>query len=212
VGEWEQSDWYLRIAPDEYRALYRACRTATGLDDLPDDPEALTAVERQRLRRALPGRSYPADAQGHYRALCTRVSVESATRWQDNVTRQRAPERQAWRLLRIGNATYFLLGADAKRPLRLRVASPWDWRQAFEFLGLEIQPAQAGQPQVDWSMAYRERATGRERVVEGHVEVRWSHGRFAQPPEAKIYLDTPTDEIPGYFALNAEADQPRLWD
>jgi hypothetical protein len=48
--------------------------------------------------------------------------------------------------------------------------------------------------------------------VEGHVEVRWSHGRFAQPPEAKIYLDTATDEIPGYFALSTGADQPRLWD
>jgi hypothetical protein len=213
VGDWEQSDWYLRTAPDEYRALYAACRTSTGLDDLPDDPATLTAVDRRRLRLALPGRSaYPADAQDHYSALCTRVSVESARRWGDNVTRQRSAERQAWRLLRIGNATYFLLGADTRRPLRLRVASPWDWRQAFEFLDLDIRPGRAGQPQVDWSVAYRERATQKHRVVEGHVEVRWSHGRFAQPPEAKIYLDTPTDEIPGYFPLSAEPDQPRLWD
>jgi hypothetical protein len=92
------------------------------------------------------------------------------------------------------------------------VASPWDWRQAFEFLDLDIRPASAGQPQVDWSVAYRDRASARNGMVEGHVEVRWSHGRFAQPPEAKIYLDTATDEIPGYFALNAETDQPRLWD
>jgi hypothetical protein len=128
------------------------------------------------------------------------------------VARQRSAERQSWRLLRIGNAAYFLLGADAKRSLRLRVASPWDWRQAFEFLDLDIRPASAGQPQVDWSVVYRERATALTRTVEGHVEVRWSHGRFAQPPEAKIYLETPTDEIPGYFALGGEPDQPRLWD
>ena len=212
AGDWEQTDWYLRTAPGEYRALYDACRAATGLDDLPDDPGALTADDRRRLRRALPGRSYPAGAQPHYRALCTRVSTESARLWRDNVTRQRSAERQAWRLLRIGNATYFLLGADAKRPLRLRVASPWDWRQAYEFLDLDIRPGSAGQPQVDWSVTYRERATTRSRSVEGHVEVRWSHGRFAQPPEAKVYLDTPSDEIPGYFALSEGADQPRLWD
>ena len=212
AGDWDQTDWYLRTAPDEYRALYAACRTATGLDDLPDDPATLTPVDRRRLRRALPGRSYPQEAQGHYRALCTRVSADSAQHWHDNVVRQRSAERQAWRLLRIGNATYFLLGADAKRPLRLRVASPWDWRQAFEFLDLDIRPAAAGQPQVDWAVTYRERATARTRSVEGHVEVRWSHGRFAQPPEAKIYLDTATDEIPGYFALSAGSDQPRLWD
>ncbi|HVC70123.1 MAG TPA: hypothetical protein VNC61_07660 [Acidimicrobiales bacterium] len=212
TGDWEQTDWYRRTAGDEYRALYEACRKATGLDDLPDDPGSMTAVERRRLRVALPGRSYPAEAQDLYGALCRRVSDESAERWAANVVRQRAQERQAWRLLRIGNATYFLLGADAKRPLRLRVASPWDWRQAYEFLDLEIRPARAGQPQVDWSVIYRERATGRRRVVEGHVEVRWSHGRFAQPPEAKVYLDTPTDEVPGYFALDEAPDQRQLWD
>ena len=212
TGDWEQTDWYMRTAPDEYRALYAACRTATGLDDLPADPADLTAVDRQRLRRGLPGRSYPPEARGLYAALCQRVSVASAERWRDNVTKQRSQERQAWRLLRIGNATYFLLGADAKRSLRLRVASPWDWRQAFEFLDLDIVPGSAGQPQVDWSVTYRERDTAKERSVEGHVEVRWSHGRFAQPPEAKIYLDTATDEVPGYFALSGEPDQPRLWD
>jgi hypothetical protein len=211
-GDWDQTDWYRRTAPDEYRALYHACRRATGLEDLPGDPDELTTDERQRLRRALPGRSFPDTARAFYGALCTRVSVDSAQRWRDNVVRQRAQERQAWRLLRIGNATYFLLGADAKRSLRLRVASPWDWRQAFEFLDLEIGAAEAGQPQVDWAVHYRDRDTGKERSVEGHVEVRWSHGRFAQPPEAKIYLDTPTDDIPGYFPLDPESDQPRLWD
>jgi hypothetical protein len=211
-GDWEQTDWYARTAPDEYLALYRACRSSTGLLDLPDEPASMTAVERRQLRVALPGRTYPDDARSPYRALCARVSEVSATRWRDNVVRQRAAERQAWRLLRIGNATYFLLGADAKRSLRLRVASPWDWRQAFEFLDLDIRAGSAGQPQVDWSVVYRERSTGVRRAVDGHVEVRWSHGRFAQPPEAKIYIDTPTDEIPGYFALSAAPDQPRLFD
>jgi hypothetical protein len=37
--------------------------------------------------------------------------------------------------------------------------------------------------------------------VRGHVEVRWSHGRLAAPPEAKVYLDTPHDDVPGYFPL-----------
>ena len=34
----------------------------------------------------------------------------------------------------------------------------------------------------------------------------------ANSPEAKIYLDTPTDEIPGYFALSESPDQPQLWN
>src|SRR5580704_4994878 len=118
TGNWEQTDWYLRTAPEEYRALYAVCRKATGLDDLPDDPETLTPVERRRLRLAL-GRSYPDDALDLYRVLCARVSSDSAERWRQSVADQRFGERLAWRLLRIGNATYFLLGADAKRSLRL---------------------------------------------------------------------------------------------
>jgi hypothetical protein len=117
-----------------------------------------------------------------------------------------------WRLLRIGNAAYFLLGTDPRRSLRLRVASSWDWRQAYRLAGLDIVAATSGQPQVNWSVTYVERATMRRRSVQGHVEVRWSHGRFAQPPEAKVYLDTPSDELPGYFPLERAVDQPELWD
>ena len=37
--------------------------------------------------------------------------------------------------------------------------------------------------------------------VKGHVEVRWSHGRLGGSPEAKVYLDTPHREVPGYIEL-----------
>jgi len=211
-GEWAQTDWYEVVAPDELRALYDACRRATGLVDLADDPGALSTEDRQRLRRALPGRSYPPEARLAYRDLCAQVSTASAQRWSANVARVGAAERMLWRLLRIGNAAYFLLGADPRRSLRLRVASSWDWRQAYRFQGLDIVAATSGQPQVNWSASFIERDGMRRRTVQGHVEVRWSHGRFAQPPEAKVYLDTPSDELPGYFPLEHDTSQPELWD
>jgi hypothetical protein len=212
TGTWSKRDWYEEVAPSAYRALYYSCSAATGLLELPDDPALLTRAQRQQLRRALPGRDYPEPARGAYRELCAEVSISSAERWARNAASPADHERLAWRLLRIGNASYFLLGADSHRPLRLRVASPWDWRQAFELLGLGIRPATAGQPQVDWSIEYRRRHDGRRSAVHGHVEIRFSHGRFAQPPEAKVYLDTPTDQLPGYFPLEEEAAQPALWD
>jgi hypothetical protein len=215
-GEWEQTDWYEVVAPEELRALYDACRGATGLTDLPDDLAALSTEERQRLRRALPGRSYPPPARAAYRRLCAQVSAASAQRWRANLVRSSAAERMVWRLLRIGNAAYFLLGADPRRSLRLRVASSWDWRQAFRLVDLDIAAGTSGQPQVNWSATYVERASRRRRSVQGHVEVRWSHGRFVQPPEAKVYLDTPSDELPGYFPLESPlepgTDQLELWD
>jgi hypothetical protein len=47
----------------------------------------------------------------------------------------------------------------------------------------------------------RDRATHETHEVAGHIEVRWSHGRFGGPPEAKGYLDTPHHLVPGYFPL-----------
>jgi hypothetical protein len=54
---------------------------------------------------------------------------------------------------------------------------------------------------VGWSVRYEVNRTGEERIVRGHVEIRWSHGRFAQPPEAKVYLDSRHQDVPGYHGL-----------
>jgi hypothetical protein len=200
-GDWGRGDWYLETAPAELRRLYLECRTSTGLEDLPEDPADLEPADRRRLRFALPPRVFPREAQAAYRSLCSAVSTASAKRWTDAIDRFGNPEQVLWRLLRIGNAPYYLLGADSKRSLRLRISSPWDWRQEFKFLRLEVSPSSAGQPQVDWVATYEDLSSRRRAEVRGHVEVRWSHGRFVHPPEAKIYLDTPTDELPGYHLL-----------
>jgi hypothetical protein len=77
----------------------------------------------------------------------------------------------------------------------------WDWRQAYELKRIDVWGDDAGQPQVRWQAQVRERASGEALVVDGHVEVRWSHGRFGKPPEAKAYLDTPHHRVPGYVPI-----------
>jgi hypothetical protein len=62
-------------------------------------------------------------------------------------------------------------------------------------------PDAAGQPVVLWRVEVEDRATSAHFVTEGHVEVRWSHGRFSGAPEAKVYLDTPHHEVAGYQPL-----------
>jgi hypothetical protein len=102
----------------------------------------------------------------------------------------------------VAAATYFVLGSDGSRMVRMRVGSPWDWRQSFRLRRFEVEPAAASrQPVVDWAATVEDRDAGADRTVEGHVEVRWSHGRFANPPEAKVYLDTPHHQVPGYWPL-----------
>ena len=55
-----------------------------------------------------------------------------------------------------------------------------------------------GQPMVRGRHDIRDRDLGQIVDVAGHVEVRWSHGRLRGAPEAKIYLDTPHADVPGY--------------
>ena len=62
----------------------------------------------------------------------------------------------------------------------------------FELRAFDVEPRAGGQPMVGWHAVVRDRCRHATKlVVHGHVEVRWSHGRFAAPPEAKVYLDTP---------------------
>ncbi len=212
-GDWERGDWYEAVAAEEFTSLYRACVTACGLEGLPDNPGACTKEQLATLRTALSGRSYPdAASQEAYARLCRTVSEASARRWRGQLaTGGLSGEAMLWRLLRIGSAPYFVLGVDRRSgvPARYRISSPWDWREEFELQEFAIAPGTAGQPRVDWQGTYRSRRDERRGSVAGHVEIRWSHGRFAQPPEAKVYLDTPMEQLPGYHPLDGPTE-PQL--
>lgn len=214
-------DWFHTVAPDAHRRLWRAShahlRRLLDHDVEPapaevdaellahdGDPTGLSAAARRRTARLLRGRSWPVELRDDYERLCGAAAATSAQRWNDAIEAAgpSAAEAMVWRLLRIGSAPYFVLGAHADaRPVRLRVASPWDWRRDFEFRSLDVAPIDAGQATVGWQARLIERESGRPREINGHVEVRWSHGRFSGPPEAKVYLDTPFTEVPGYWPL-----------
>lgn len=183
--------WYDEVAPAEHQALYASVRTGSVFD--------LNAEERKALAAELAG-GWPDPAP--YAELCAAVSVRSAERWRSQLPSLAEREAMLWRLLRIGSTPYFVLGASKADSLRLRIATAWDWRQRFELRSFDVAARAGGQPMVDWRAAVRSRDTGAVHDVAGHVEVRWSHGRFSGPPEAKVYLDTPHAEVPGYFPLS----------
>jgi hypothetical protein len=215
-GDWDRTDWYESVAPVEFTALYRACVSATGLTGFPPAPSGCSRDQLVALKKALAKRAYPdAPSRSAYDALCRAVSAASARRWSERIESSGvAPETMLWRLLRIGNAPYFVLGIDRRTgaPARFRIADPWDWRDQFILDAFVVTPVVAGQPRVDWTGTYRTRRDGGSQKVAGHVEIRWSHGRFAQPPEAKVYLDTPMADLPGYHPLEPLVrSQPTLW-
>jgi len=192
-------DWFAEVAGDAYRDLYAAVRTEVG--GLPLDPGGLTAADRRGLAAALAG-GWPRATGELYRRLATEVADATAKRWQARLGPGPGSEAMLWRVLRMGSAPYFVLGVGAgAEGLRLRVATPWDWRRTYRLLSFACLPQPGGQARVGWTARVQDRHSGAVHGIEGHVEVRWSHGRFGGNPEAKVYLDTPHARVPGYFPL-----------
>jgi hypothetical protein len=186
-------------APAETATVARSAQAV--LRDLPARTTDLSSGQRTALSHHLKA-GWPPDAKLAYQELSDEVARGSAARWLAALSAgASASEAMLWRLLRMGSAPYFVLGSSTTRSLRLRIATPWDWKQLFGLLRLEVFPQGGGQPRVGWLATLRERSSGQIHEVAGHVEVRWSHGRFGGLPEAKGYLDTSHHLVPGYFPL-----------
>lgn len=195
------TDWYTEVAPEAHQDLFdEVRRDVVGGTALPSRVADLTPEHRAVLKEGLRS-GLSAEASTAYGSLAVAVGEASAARWRAQLGGRRAQERMLWRLLRMAGSPYFVLGSTRQESLRLRVMTPWDWRQAFELRRFDVWGGQAGQPRVEWRAVVRPRGGGEDRHVDGHVEVRWSHGRFGAPPEAKVYLDTPHPEVPGYVRL-----------
>ena len=200
-GRHSDGNWFDVVAPVEHQRLYQLVRRAHGGDlDLPEQVTALTVAQRKELRRRIP-REWSDECADAYRELAVSASAGSADRWRARLAGDRDRVAMLWRLLRLAAAPYFVLGTGARDSLRIRVATPWDWRQAFELRSLTVSAEGEGQPRVGWRAEVRRREDRADLEVAGHVEVRWSHGRFGGLPEAKVYLDTPHHRVPGYFPL-----------
>ena len=214
-GTWDRGDWYEAVAPEELAALYRACLVGDRARRLPDRPRRSAAGSSSADACAMPWPGAPTPTPPHapaYADLCRAVSTASAARWAERLESSGiARETMLWRLLRIGSAPYFVLGNDRRTgaPGRYRIASPWDWRDQFELAEFTVSRPRPASRGSTGRAPTGPRDDDRDRTVLGHVEIRWSHGRFAQPPEAKVYLDTPMCRLPGYHPLET-ADEPQL--
>ncbi len=194
-------DWFAEVAPESYGELYAAVRRHVELPSLPDRAVDLDAGQRKQLRSRLKGR-WPVELRSDWELVAFEIARESAARLLDRVAAKAHREEFVWRLLRLQAAPYFVLGADLRdSPLRYRITTPWDFRTRFELRSFDAWGEHAGQPTVRWRADVIDRNTAAPRVIEGHVEVRWSHGKFAGVPEAKVYLDTAHHEVAGYQPL-----------
>jgi len=196
----KSADWFAHVAGQEYEALYQAVRRELGDGNLASSVSELRSEDRRTLASALAG-PWPPSVRPELRDFIDAVSQASADHWRRRISTAKTAEALLWRMLRIGSAPYFVLGATVAQSIRLRVATAWDWRADYRLKALDVAAQPAGQPRVGWRALVESRHSGTSVSVEGHVEIRWGHGRFGGYPEAKVYLDTPHGEVPGYYPL-----------
>jgi hypothetical protein len=190
--------WYETVVPRAYQLFYDEVRRV--VPGLPVHVQDLVPHDLRAIRDAC-SRRWPTELQNPWRLFSFEVAGASAARWRANLLTRERCEAMLWRLLRLETAPYFVLGATKSgHPLRYRVATPWDWRQAFKFVDFDAVPVVAGQPLIRWTARVADLAAATTVDVSGDVEIRWSHGRFSAV-EAKLHLKTPALEIPGYFSL-----------
>lgn len=110
-------DWYALTAKDEYENLYQAVRSFIGRQ-LPESISLLTQFDRHTIKNEL-SRKWPLTLKPAYDAFSEAVSSASARRWSASISSKRAQETMLWRILRLSESPYFILGTDAKHSLRL---------------------------------------------------------------------------------------------
>ena len=198
----QAGDWFAAVAPASFQDFYSEVRAHVGDASLPGRVDALEAEHRLLLKTALKGR-WPAALREDWQLVAFEIARASAARLLAAAPVRRKREEFLWRILRLQAAPYFVLGVGLDdEPLRYRIGTPWDFRNRFELRGFDMWGEHAGQPTVRWRADLADRGGG-GRVIEGHVEIRWSHGKFAGVPEAKIYLDTPHHRVAGYEPIDA---------
>ena len=205
------TDWYVEVAKDSYQRFYSIVRkymkherslssSLFGYDglDLPENVIDLSTRHRAFLKDQLKGR-WSTSLLPHWRSLSFDVAYRSSERLFKQLSTPSVMEEFIWRLLRLQAAPYFVLGHEGRGTLRYRVCTPWDFRDRF---GRSVKfdcwaDREASQPKVCWVIEVDDPGAGLKRT-RGHVEIRWSHGKFSRAPEAKVYLDTPPDQVSGY--------------
>jgi hypothetical protein len=182
--------------------LWNSYRFELGLETRPDTVDALSTDHRRAIKAAGARGPWPGASEIAYREFVLAVAQVSAERWLASVDTSARREEMVWRLLRLQAAPYFVLGAGLDgTPLRYRVGTPWDFRSAWQLRSFDVWPDPAGQPLVRWRADVTSSCDGSRKAIEGHVEIRWSHGRFSGAPEAKVHLDTAAHDVAGYVPL-----------
>lgn len=205
-------NWYMLTDPHGYQSLYSFIRNIrlARFDGFPESVEEFERVashrERDELRQEIDklSPSQRASFNSLYIAMCRKVAEESAKLFNQNfLSAMRGPtsrwviENIVRNLFRLDSVSYIMAGTMGSKVYAIKLPSLTQWKKDWEIVDVHAIPELTReQSRVQLIVKYRQKKTNDIHSALFHVEIRWSHGKFMQSPEAKIYKDFNWDNIP----------------
>lgn len=202
-------NWYLRIDPLGYQELYAFVRNIR-LERFPATVDEFEHVASKRDREQLQSEiaklndGEKEEFEKKYLAMCHRVAETSAKLFNNNISiAMRGPSRNAIvqdmvrHLFRLDFFEYITAGVNDNREYAIKMPSLSQWTREWQIIDIKTIPdLNRGQSVVDLIVRYRNKKETTDHEAKFQAQIRWSHGKFGQSPEAKLYRRFKWSEIP----------------
>ncbi|MFH2102768.1 MAG: site-specific DNA-methyltransferase [Chloroflexota bacterium] len=204
-------NWFLLMAPSAYQALYsfvRSIRLARFdfLDSVDEFERVASKREREELKDEI---SKLVDGEEEkfnelYLEMCKTVATASADKFNNNFSAAMRGPSPKWIienitrvLFRIDSVEYIMAGTDGSRKYAIKMPALSQWKKEWEIVDVEATPdLRKGQSIVNLNVQFKRKKEVEIYTAQFPVQIRWSHGKFAQNPEAKVYKDFSWSQIP----------------
>ena len=223
VNAQSSENWYLEQDPQGYQELYSFVRNK-GLEHLPDDVREFEHYIKRKQRKLIKdvvNRFSDEEKQAFqrlYLQLCHKVARISAEIFNKNFaasmqgrSRNAVLEQITRHFFRLNAVDYILGGIDRKKAFAVIIPELTRWKSEWTITNVIAEPElDREQSRVRFLVHYKKRINGIAHIAEFHTEIRWSHGKFQNNPEAKLYKNFAWEDIAFFNSIYGHEAITRL--
>jgi tRNA A-37 threonylcarbamoyl transferase component Bud32 len=215
-------NWYIQRSPVLYQKLYSYVRDEYYQDfpsQVADYHQTVPKKQRKEFAKTAKrlANSGPVGFKELYRSFCYDVARKSAEMFNDALANAiNSPVRNSIiesiikHLFRIGESEYILCGLNKGKDFAVAIPDLTAWKRKWKFKSLEAVPVECGQSRVDVTLTLENKAEHRLSTLKYHVEIRWAHGKFNGPPEAKVYKEFAWTDVPFFRKIYESSPVQKL--
>ena len=216
-------NWYLEQAPQEYQELYSFVRHK-GLENLPEDvsefEQSIKGNKRKPIKKVI--KQFSDDEKQAFKQLylnmCHQVAKVSADIFNNNYSasmqgrsRNAVLEQIIRHFFRMNAIDYILGGIDKNKAFAVIVPELTRWKREWIITDVIAEPElDREQSRVRFLVHYKNRNNGITNTAEFHTQIRWSHGKFQNNPEAKLYKNFAWEEVAFFESIYGHESITRL--